>query len=155
MLLKLLLAFTVVPLAELYLLLALTRWWQSIEATILLVIVTGVVGAWLARRQGLHAFVDIQNSLARGELPGDRLLDAGMILIAGALLITPGVLTDLAGFLLLAPPARAPVRALIKRRFRRSMWYRSGPAGEQSVFSPISETPSDGFPPLEDESDPR
>ncbi|MBN2216509.1 MAG: FxsA family protein, partial [Pirellulales bacterium] len=93
MLARLVLLFTIVPLVELALLFWIaerTSWW----ATIGLVVVTGVVGAALARHEGLRCLQAARRKLAQGELPTDSLLDGPMILIAGTLLITPGVLTD-------------------------------------------------------------
>jgi UPF0716 protein FxsA len=116
-LLWLLLLFSLVPLVELALLLwigAHTSWWFALG----LVIFTGVLGAWLARHEGLRCLRRLQQDLARGKLPADPLLDALMILLAGALLVTPGVLTDALGFALLVSPIRRVVRRWIKRRIR-------------------------------------
>jgi UPF0716 protein FxsA len=102
---RLLLLFTLVPIAELWLLLVIsdkTSW----QFTVLLVLVTGIVGASLARWQGWQTLAKIQQQAARGESPAGGLLDGMMILIAGTLLITPGILTDVVGFTLLFPPAR-------------------------------------------------
>ena len=117
MLARLLLLFTVVPLLELVLLLWIaehTGW----KFTLGLVIFTGVLGAWLARQQGLRCWQRFQQQLAQGELPADSLLDGLMILIAGAVLVTPGVLTDLVGFALLIPPVRKLARQHLARRIR-------------------------------------
>jgi len=117
MLLRLLLLLTVVPLVELALLLMLadaTDWWF----TIALVIVTGALGAALARHEGLRCWRRVHDEMAAGRLPGDPLLDALMILLAGALLVTPGVLTDLIGFGLLLPPFRRVVKRWAARRFQ-------------------------------------
>jgi len=117
MLLRLLLLFTLVPLVELVLLLILadkTSW----QFTVALVLFTGVVGAALARHEGLRCLRRVRQKLAAGELPGDALLDGLMILLAGALLITPGVLTDLVGFALLLPPFRRVVKRRLARRLR-------------------------------------
>ncbi len=113
--LRLLLLFTLVPLTELVLLLWLadkTSWWF----TLWLVIFTGVLGAWLARREGLRCWLEIQKRIDRGELPTDSLLEGVMILVAGAVLVTPGVLTDILGFSLLVPPFRRIVRRWLARR---------------------------------------
>jgi UPF0716 protein FxsA len=110
----LLAAFILVPLVELSLLLLLgaySRWWLPL----LLVIVTGLAGATLARIQGWQTYRRIQQELAAGRMPTDSLLDAVMIFVAGALLLTPGMLTDLFGFSLLLPPCRR----FYKRRILR------------------------------------
>ena len=113
MLLRLLLLLTLAPLVELALLLALadhTGW----RFALALVLVTGVLGAALARWQGLRCLRRLQEQLAAGQLPADPIMDGLMILVAAALLITPGILTDLTGFALLTPP----VRKILKRHFR-------------------------------------
>ena len=114
---RLLLLFIAVPLVELYLLLKLAEW-TSGTFTFALVILTGVVGATLARRQGWSVVSRLQRELDAGEMPAQTLVDALMIFVAGALLITPGVLTDGLGFSLLVPACR--------RLYRRAMlrWLR-------------------------------
>ena len=117
MLARLFLLFTIVPLAELVLLLALadaTSW----QFTLAVVLITGIVGATLARHEGLRCWQRVHQELAAGRLPGDSLLDALMILVAGALLVTPGVLTDLVGFALLIPPFRTVVKRWLTHRFQ-------------------------------------
>jgi UPF0716 protein FxsA len=113
----LLLIFIVVPFVELALLLKLadlTSWWH----TLLLVIVTGVLGTWLARSEGVRTYRKIQQSLSAGQMPTDSLLDAAMIFVAGALLLTPGILTDLLGFSLLVPFTRLLYRRWLVQRFK-------------------------------------
>lgn len=117
--LRLLLLFTTVPLVELALLL----WIGArigVLPTVALILVTGVVGASLARLQGLATWRRFQAALAAGRLPGSELLEGLLILVAGALLLTPGILTDAAGFLLLVPPARRWIvgRAEVRLRAR-------------------------------------
>lgn len=106
----LLLLLTVVPLVELSLLIAIDHR-IGLAATIGLVLLTGVVGAALARRQGLEVLWRLRGALARGEAPTEALVDGALVLVAGAVLLTPGVLTDAVGFALLIPP----IRSLIKR----------------------------------------
>jgi len=118
MLFRLLLLLIVVPFVELSLLLWLadaTQWWIAL----LVVIITGLVGALLARQQGWRTYGRIQHDLAAGRLPADPLMDALLILFAGALLLTPGMLTDTVGFSLLLPPCRH----VIKRRL--VVWFKS------------------------------
>lgn len=105
MLLFLIFLFITVPLVELALLLlmgGMTKWWLPL----VVVVVTGVVGAALARRQGWQTYRRIQRELGQGQMPGDALLDAVMIFVAGALLLTPGILTDAFGMSLLLPFCR-------------------------------------------------
>ena len=105
MLARLILLLTVVPLVELVILLRIA---QAISwgPTILLVVVTGVLGAWLARREGLRTLLTIQEEMAAGRTPTLSLVEGVMILVAGVVLVTPGILTDLAGFALLVPQFR-------------------------------------------------
>jgi UPF0716 protein FxsA len=112
----LILLFVTVPLAEL----ALLVWVGGkvgLGATVALVIVTGVLGASLARWQGLATLARFQGRLAAGELPHEDMIDGILILVAGAVLLTPGLITDAAGFLLLVPGLRRALRRRLARRF--------------------------------------
>ena len=109
MLLWLFLLFTLMPLLELWLLVQLGDRF-GFPMTILVVLVTGILGAALAKAQGLHAMFRIQNELRAGKMPAQAMGDGVLILIAGVLLITPGVITDVLGLSLLLPPVRVGVR---------------------------------------------
>jgi UPF0716 protein FxsA len=116
----LLVLFIALPLIELVLLLEVGSMLGPLP-TIGLVVLTGVIGATLARWQGLSLLLQLRRDLNEGRMPAPLLLDGVMIIVAGALLVTPGLLTDTFGFLLLVPPFRrilkAYVRARIERRF--------------------------------------
>lgn len=116
----LILFFVAVPLAELALLIWLGGQ-AGLAATIALVVVTGILGASLARWQGLATLARFQRRLAAGELPHEDLIDGILILLAGAVLLTPGLLTDLAGFLLLVPAVRSGLRHQLLRRLERRL----------------------------------
>lgn len=120
MLARLLFLFTVIPLVELAILIPLGQW-MGLWPTLALILVTGVIGAWLGKRQGLKAWGRITDDLSSGNLPSDSLLDGLAVLIACAFLVTPGVLTDVAGMALLIPPAREPLKRYIKNRFKKSI----------------------------------
>jgi UPF0716 protein FxsA len=120
MFLRLFLLFTCVPLVELYILLQLGSVIGAAN-TILLVIFTGVLGAFLAQREGIRTLQTIQSVMAWGEMPGEPLLDALLILVAGFVLITPGILTDILGFLLLVPATRLHIRGWVKRQLERKL----------------------------------
>ena len=120
MLLKLLILFIVLPLLDLWLLFTLADGIVSFGITVGLVVATGIIGASLARRQGLAAWRNFNAELGRGGLPADAMLDGVLILLAGAVLITPGLITDALGLALLVPPVRRFVRGrLVKRLMSR------------------------------------
>ena len=123
MLLRLLLLFTLVPLAELALLVWLTQQ-TSLLTTVLLVLVTGFIGAALAKWQGFRAWNAVRSDLNSGRLPTTSILDGVIILIAGALLVSPGLITDACGFLLLVPPVRRAARARLFDYLRRRVSVR-------------------------------
>lgn len=105
---------------ELFLLLKLTQV-TSFTTTVVMVLVTAGLGSWLIRREGGKAIRRVQTELGQGRVPAEALLDGFCIAVAGAFLITPGVLTDSIGLLLLFPPSRALMRAYLVRRFTRSI----------------------------------
>lgn len=115
---RLLALFIIVPLVELVLLIRVGQWIGTLP-TVLLVVLTGAVGAALARREGLRTLGLMQADLRGGRFPVGRLLDGAMILAAGALLLTPGVLTDLLGLAMLLPGSRGWIKGLVAGRIRR------------------------------------
>ena len=102
---RLVLLFTLIPALEIYLLIKIGSGLGAAN-TLLLIIATGVVGAHYARRQGIEVVRRFQSTLAQGRPPGIELVDGALLLLGGALLITPGFLTDAVGFSLVFPPAR-------------------------------------------------
>ena len=125
MLLKLFLAFTIIPIIEIYLLIEIGSMFGVLTA-VTLVILTGFFGAFLARMQGLQTLYRIQESLREGRMPSGELLDALLIVIAGLVLLTPGFLTDSAGFLLLIPVTRNSIKYWLQRQIElRYMSIRS------------------------------
>jgi len=114
----LLLLLTLVPILELALLFRIARAIDWLP-TIAIVLVTGAVGAALARREGLKTFARIQNDLSAGRMPADSMLEGVLILVAGVLLITPGVITDVIGLLLLIPPCRRWIGRQLANSFRK------------------------------------
>ena len=115
MLLKLFLAFTTIPIIEIFLLIEIGSMFGVLTA-VTLVILTGFLGAFLARMQGLQTLYRIQESLREGRMPSGELLDALLIEIAGLVLLTPGFLTDSAGFLLLIPATRNSIKYWLRRQ---------------------------------------
>ncbi|MFZ4450645.1 FxsA family protein [Salibacterium aidingense] len=86
--------------------------------TILLIILTGLLGAWLARKEGLETIRTAQLQMQNGEVPGSLVLDGLCILVGGAVLLTPGFITDLIGFFLLIPYTRGIVKAMLQKLFK-------------------------------------
>lgn len=128
---RLFLLFTITTLVEMFLLVKLAQW-TSFGATVLLVLVTGFVGAWLARQQGMRVVAEIRRDLAAGKLPAAALVDGFCVLVAGIFLMTPGLLTDLAGFALLVPALRSGLRATLQQRLQN--WMSQG-GGQLNVVS--------------------
>ncbi|MEZ6091055.1 MAG: FxsA family protein [Pirellulaceae bacterium] len=119
MFIKLLLAFTIVPLVELAILIKLSQA-TSLPATIGLVIFTGILGSWLAKQQGSLVVKRFRQAIGEGRVPAPEVQDGLLIFFAAGLLLTPGLLTDLVGFLLLIPASRSIVRQYMVRRFKGS-----------------------------------
>ena len=117
MLLKLFLAFTIIPVVEIYILIQ-TGSFFGVLTSIALVIFTGILGAYLARIQGLQTLFRIQESMREGRLPSAELLDALLIGIAGRVLLTPGFLTDTVGFVLLIPSTRNMIKYWLQSKIK-------------------------------------
>ncbi len=120
MLLGLFLLFTLVPLVELYLLIWLGTYIGAVD-TIAIVIGTGLAGGLLAKSQGVAVFDRMRAELNQGRLPAESLFDGLLILIAGAMLITPGLLTDGLGLLLLIPWSRQVIKSWLKRKIQEKI----------------------------------
>ena len=119
MCLPLVLLFTLLPLAELYVLLQVGSY-LGVGMTILVVVGTGVVGAQFARIEGWRTWRQMQENIEQGIAPTGELIDGILILAAGLLLITPGIITDVVGFSLLFPPTRAAIKRYIKSKIDAS-----------------------------------
>jgi UPF0716 protein FxsA len=147
-------AFLVVPVAELAVLIALGEQLGYLT-TFAAMVVISLTGAWLARREGLGAWRRLQVALAEGRMPTAEASDGAMILLAGALLLTPGFLSDVVGVLFLLPPVRAMLRrwlpALAARRLLggrrgdrvRAQWVEgqsrpSGPPGHNGSRTSVT-----------------
>ena len=129
------LGFLLVPIAEIFVLIQVGQvigpWW-----TVLLLIAMSVLGAWLVRREFRTTWRALQGALRTGRVPSSELADAGMVVVGGTLLLTPGFLTDIVGFAMLLPLTRPLFRrallALVARRLqaRTATWSRGArPAG--------------------------
>ena len=127
MLVFLVLLFIAIPLIELYVIVETARSIGTLE-TIGLLILVSVVGAWMVKAQGLAVLWRVRSKLAEGLMPGRDLVDGALVLFAGALMLTPGFVTDAVGLLLLFPPTRMAIRPILIRRFRHRVAY-IGPTG--------------------------
>ncbi len=126
MLFKLFLAFTLIPALELFLLIKLGSA-LGVWTTLGLVIITGFAGAALARVQGLKTMLRIRDTVQQGIAPTEELIGAVLIFTAGAVLLTPGFLTDIFGLLLLYPPTRNFFIQYARRRFEGVARHRQYP----------------------------
>lgn len=115
--LVLILAFIVVPLLELFVLLQVADV-IGLPLTLLVLLAVSVAGAALVRREGTRAWRRFQEALHAGRMPTQEVVDGALLLLAGALLLTPGFVTDTVGLLLLAPPTRALVSRALRGRVR-------------------------------------
>jgi len=109
-------AFVVVPIVEIAILIALGNavgfWWAFA-----LVVATAFLGSWLVSLQGRATYDQVRTQLNSGQLPGSAMAHGAMILVAGAFLLTPGLLTDAVGFLLLVPAIREMIRKTVLNRY--------------------------------------
>lgn len=124
MFLALLAIFVIVPLLELWVIIEVGSRIGILPALLTLVLIS-ITGAALAKHQGYRVLMRIQAEVANGKIPGDSLIDGALVLAGALLLLTPGFLTDIAGLLLLIPPARLPVRSLLKRRLKKAAEQRT------------------------------
>ncbi len=116
----LLAAFIGVPLVEIAVFVQVGGW-IGLLPTLALVVLTAVLGTWQLRTQGLATLLRARDQVDRGALPARELFDGACLLVAGALLLTPGFVTDTAGFLLFLPPVRDKLRELLARYVQASM----------------------------------
>jgi UPF0716 protein FxsA len=128
MFIRLLALFILLPLVELAILIQVGQW-IGVLWTLALVVATGFLGAALARRHGVRAWIAIRDELRAGRMPAAALADGLLILIGGIVLLTPGLLTDLFGFAMLIPASRNALKKALSRRFEQA-----AQRGEASVM---------------------
>lgn len=119
----LVLLFILVPILELYVIIQVGHV-LGVVTTLALLVLISFVGAWLMKREGMSTWRRAQRQVDAGVVPGRELVDGALILLAGALLLAPGFITDAIGLLLLLPPVRAAVRAFTRHRIERRVTYR-------------------------------
>lgn len=111
----------------------------GLPTTLLVIIGTGMIGAWLAKREGLAAWQRVQQCLARGRDPSREIYDGLLILVAGIALLIPGFFTDVVGLLLLLPPVRVLVAAFLRHHWRPTLTKSHFPPAQDEE----EETPGD------------
>ena len=121
----LLILLIVVPLAELWVLVQVADGIGVIPALLLLLLVS-VAGAWLLKQQGTATWKRMRDTMRRSEMPTSEATDGALILLGGALLLTPGFLTDAVGLLLLVPPSRAAIKGVVRKSMAKRVRRRFG-----------------------------
>jgi UPF0716 protein FxsA len=111
---KLFLIFAIVPVIELSVLIYVGSYIGTLN-TIAIILLTAVVGAYMVRMEGIGVLYRVQRDLNVGAFPAEELINGAMILVAGALLLTPGFFTDLAGFLMVFPTTRELIKPPLKK----------------------------------------
>ena len=119
------LLFLVVPIVELAVIIQVGQA-AGVWNTIGLLVLMSLVGGWLMKREGLGVLRRVQRSVEQGRVPGTELVDGLLILVGGALMLTPGFLTDVLGLSLLLPPVRAVVRRVAARRLTIAAQHHTG-----------------------------
>jgi UPF0716 protein FxsA len=117
---RLALLFLVVPAVELYLLIRMGQWF-GFWPTLAFVLLTGWAGAWLARLEGMRVIARFQQEIVMGRIPGQSIFDGAAVLLGGAFLVAPGVLTDATGLALLFPPTRRLIQRWVRKRLERGI----------------------------------
>ncbi len=142
MLLPLVLLFIVVPIVEIYVIIQVG---QAIGAlwTIALLVADSIVGSMFMRSQGRAAWRRFNEAIAAGRIPAREVVDGALVIFGGALLLTPGFVTDIFGATFLLPPTRAVIRRLLVRRFTgRLIVATPGSAGRRPPRGPGADVDS-------------
>lgn len=140
MALRLFLLFTVVPALELWLLIQIGSIIGTVE-TIFLIILTGAIGANLARNQGLQVLGELNQALQEGKSPAKKVAEGLLILGGGLLLITPGICTDIVGFSVMIPPFRAVLAQVLQNILLKRV--KMGNIQQMGGFPPPTSTPKE------------
>lgn len=133
---KLFLMFTVIPFVEVTLLLQLSKY-LGIGSTIFMVLFSGLLGAYFVRREGFTIWFRLQKELQEGRVPSDQIFNGLLLLIAGIVLVTPGLLTDALGYILIIPYTREIVKKIIVERVKKKYNNVSNGFAETTTYETI------------------
>lgn len=133
---KLFLMFTVIPFIEVTLLLQLSKY-LGVGSTIFMVLFSGVVGAYFVRREGFSIWFKLQKELQEGQVPSDQIFNGLLLLIAGIVLVTPGLLTDMLGYFLIIPYTREIVKKIIVNHIKKKYTTVSNNFAETTTYETI------------------
>ena len=129
------LLFIVIPIVEIYVAVLVGHAIGALN-TIGLLVLLSILGVWLTKHAGLSVISRIRQQLDAGRMPTNELIDGGLVLTGGVLLIAPGFVTDAVGLLLLFPPTRLIARGIVKRRFQGRVAYFRRPPGDGRLDGP-------------------
>jgi UPF0716 protein FxsA len=129
------LLFIVIPFAEIYVAVQVSHVIGGLN-TIGLLLLVSIAGVWLTKAAGFGVIARIRQQLAAGRMPTNELIDGGLVLTGGVLLVVPGFVTGAIGLLLLFPPTRMLARGALKRRFQGRVTYLGGPGGTTHLEGP-------------------
>lgn len=115
---RLFLVLIAIPVLEIFVYIQLIKI-TGIWLTLALIFGTGLIGAFLAKREGFQVIQSIKQDLNHGQMPGNKMLEGLLVLAGGILLLTPGLISDITGLVFLLPPSRVMVREFIKRKLRQ------------------------------------
>ena len=138
-------AFVTIPALELYLLIQIGTTFGALN-TFFFIILTGIIGASLARIQGLAVLKDIQKTMAKGQMPAQALIEGACVLFCGALLLTPGIVTDIFGVLTMMPFCRRPIAKKLQTYFQNRVAQGTVNFSTSNVVIDMEPTSSDDQP---------
>ncbi len=148
--------FIVVPVAELWLIIEISDWlgggWSGAALTIALLVIDSIIGALLLRSQGLTAWGNFLKAIAERRIPHREVIDGMFIVVGGALLLTPGFITDFVGLAMLLPPTRRVFSGFVTGRISKRVLRAAGVEGFQwqsRSQSAAADTPAG--PPVDDD----
>ena len=113
--------FSLIPVVEIAILIEIGSY-IGVTKTIIIVILTAIIGAYLVRREGITVILKLRQKIQEGKMPAEELFDGVMILVAGAFLLTPGFATDVVGFLLVFPSSRRIIKKVVRQYIERKFY---------------------------------